>query len=209
MEQPFDIDSDYIRARTTEVRLDDGTAIRVRPIVPGDRDELAAGLTRLSQESRYARFFRAIDKLSERDLTYLTEIDYHDHFAWVATTIEDPPVGLGVARYIRLAEEPAVAEASVVVVDDHQHRGIAKVLLELLSATALEHGITHFCGYVLPSNRKVLSAMFRGGATLAEDEEQGYIRIDVELPPATGLRDSAMYDLLRAAARGEVEVAGE
>src|SRR5947207_6557708 len=48
----------------------------------------------------------------------LTEIDYHDHMAWVAL---DPPgpgfLGVGVGRYARPAEEPAVAEAAVTVVD--------------------------------------------------------------------------------------------
>jgi len=201
-------ESEFIRARTTEVALDDGTTIRVRPLVSDDREDLAAGLAQLSDESRYSRFFRAIDHLSEKELSYLTEIDYHDHFAWVAIT-NDPARGLGVARYIRSEDDPTVAEASVVVVDAYQRRGIATVLLELLGQTALEHGITNFRAYALPSNRAVVEAMFRGGATIDLDEEMGFVRLDVALPPAIGLRDSAMYDLLRAAARGAVEPVGE
>ena len=38
-------------------RLRDGQQIEIRPIRPDDRGELAAGIKRLSPESRYRRFF--------------------------------------------------------------------------------------------------------------------------------------------------------
>ena len=202
------VDSEFIRARTTRVVLDGGTTIRVRPIVPTDRDDIVAGLAQLSDETRYSRFFRSVDRLSERELTYLTEIDYRDHFAWVAMTEETPPRGLGVARYIRSEEDPTVAEASVVVVDASQGKGIARVLLELLSGTALEHGVSVFRSYALPSNRAVIDAMFKAGASVTLDEEEGFVRLEVELPAVTGLRDSAMYEVLRAAARGAIRPDG-
>ncbi len=200
------VDSEFIRVRTTDVVLDGGTTICVRPIVPDDRQGIAEGLARLSDETRYSRFFRSVDRLSERELTYLTEIDYRDHFAWVATSKETPPSGLGVARYIRSQDEPTIAEASVVVVDAYQGKGIARVLLELLSGTALEHGVTAFRSYALPSNRAVIDSMYKAGTSVTLNDEEGFVRLDVELPAVTGLRDSAMYEVLRAAATGAISL---
>ncbi|NLA37679.1 MAG: hypothetical protein GX868_18600, partial [Actinobacteria bacterium] len=83
----------------TTVTLTDGTELMLRPIRPSDREQLAAGFTRLSPQSRSMRFFSALSSLNERQLTYFTEIDYVDHFAWVAgvKTPDNAEYGVGVA----------------------------------------------------------------------------------------------------------------
>ena len=43
--------------------LKDGTNVVLRPIQPGDRDELKRGFEHLSSESRYRRFFAAVVQL--------------------------------------------------------------------------------------------------------------------------------------------------
>ena len=82
--------------------LSDGQAVLIRPLLYGDRFELAAGFTELSPRSRRHRFFDAPDELDADELEYLTNLDYRDHFA-CAAVLEDPPVpkGVGVARYVR------------------------------------------------------------------------------------------------------------
>jgi GNAT superfamily N-acetyltransferase len=120
------------------VTLRDGTRALVRPIRPDDKQRLVDGLERLSPESRYRRFLRPVTSLSERELRYLTEIDYVNHFAWVAVAadVEDQP-GLGVARYVRDPKDPEVAEAAVAVIDDYQGKGVGTVLLRMLTATPI------------------------------------------------------------------------
>lgn len=207
VERPPTLDSEFIRSRTATVRLDDGGEIIVRPIVAGDRSRLAAGLSEMTNEDRFARFFRPIERLTNRQLTYLTEIDYHDHFAWVATTTDDPPQGIGVARYIRLEDEPTVAEAAVAVVPAHQRRGIATVLLELLARSALDRGIAYFRAFTLASNRAVVEPLVRSGAGRVATEGETVVGFDIPLPPDTGLEQSSMYELLRAAAAGQADPA--
>ena len=117
--------------------------------------------------------------LSDRELKYLTEIDYTSHFAWVAVNPDDPTDGWGVARYVRDPKDPEVAEAAVAVVDDQQHRGIGGILLQFLSASAIANGITTFRGWVLGDNVEILRPLERIGATRKPDH--GVLRIEVEL----------------------------
>jgi hypothetical protein len=83
--------------------LADGTELLVRQLRPSDKRLLAEGFERLSPESRYRRFFRPLDRLSKRDLAYLTEIDHCDHEALAAIDAETGEL-VAVARYVRGAE---------------------------------------------------------------------------------------------------------
>jgi GNAT superfamily N-acetyltransferase len=202
----MDITDEFILARTTIVDLADGTPVRVRPIVPADKPRIVEGLARLSVESRYLRFLRPIDHLSKEQLSYLTEIDYQAHFAWGAELAGGSPHrGIGLARYVCQTDDPATAEAAVAVLDEYQGRGLGGILLALLAESALENGVERFRSYVLSQNRKVITALTRPG--IEQQLEDDMIRFDIPLPlPEDALRDSALYETLRAAARGEIEV---
>lgn len=180
-------------------RLRDGTTVTVRPIRAEDKDALAAGLDRASPESRYRRFLRPVTTLSPKELAYLTEIDYTNHFAWVAVNPADHKEGLGVARYVRDPKDPTVAEAAVIVVDDYQGRGLGTILLRLLVATALHNGITTFRGWVLGDNVEILRPLERLGALRRADK--GVLKIEVDLTAA--FDGSSIQEALRAVAAGE------
>jgi hypothetical protein len=59
---------------------------------------------------------------SRAELRYLTSIDHHNHEALVAMSLFDGR-GLEVARYVRSAEDPRVAEVAVTVVDERTAEG--------------------------------------------------------------------------------------
>ena len=185
--------SEFIRRRSFQVQLKDGTAVKIRPVVPADRTLLEEGLALLSPQTRYRRFLQAKKKLSSAELTYLTEIDYANHFAWGALLLGDSSygreTGIGIVRYVRPEESeelgPKSAEVALVVVDSFQRRGLGSILLWLLADTAHRHGICSFVGYASPDNLKVL-AMFRRFRT-KECRQNGLVRIEVGLPlPWTG-----------------------
>lgn len=172
----------------------------MRPIRADDKTALAEGLGRLSAESRYKRFLRPVTRLNERELAYLTEVDYTDHFAWVAL---DPQGGhgYGVARYVRDPKDPEIAEAAVAVVDDMQGKGLGTILMRLLVATARENEITTFRSWVLGDNREVLGPLERLGARRTPD--QGVLRVEVDLVDV--FEGSSLQEALRAVATGEME----
>lgn len=199
-------DDPFVRDRTITVELRDGSTILVRPIVPADRQKLLEGLARLSPESRFRRFLRPMGGLTGQELTYLTEVDYHDHFAWVALDPDTPDRrGVGVARYVRLPDDPAVAEAAVVVLDDYQRRGIGTILLRLTAETAYQNGIRTFRSWVAPDNTPVLTAL--DNRRVSRRAEDGVVVVDIPLPvPPGSVENSGLYATLRAAARGEIRV---
>ena len=112
-----------------------------------------AGLGRLSERSVYQRFLSPKPRLSTSELRYLTEVDFIDHYAVVATLAGSAELLAGVGRWVRDPEHPEQAEVAVVVADDLQGRGIGKALGDELARTAREHGIERFTATMLPTNR--------------------------------------------------------
>ena len=109
--------------------LDDGTPVTLRHIRPDDAAELR-GFDRLSPSSRYRRFMGGMHSLSDETLRYLTCVDCRDHVAIVAVTRApgaEAETGLGIARFIRTADDPTVAEAAITVIDDVQGKGLGRI----------------------------------------------------------------------------------
>jgi RimJ/RimL family protein N-acetyltransferase len=184
-------------------RLRDGREIVVRPIQPDDRAELAAGMRRLSPESRYRRFFTPTSELTESQLTYLTEVDHHDHEALVAV---EPGTehGIGVARFIRSPEDSERAEVAVAVADSWQGQGVATALLDRLAERARAEGVRRFSAEILADNRPMLELIEEVGPVTTKQRDHGSVEVEVELPPE-GI-GAELRETLRAAARGLLRV---
>ena len=182
--------------------LPDDSQITVRPIEPADRERLHRAFHRLSPESRYRRFFAPLTDLSERDLTYLTEIDHHDHEALAALDPATEEI-VGVARYVR-GDEPHLAEASVVVADDWQRRGVGTTLLERLAPLARAAGVSHFVALVLSENRDAIELFQHFAPTEPpRRSHSGHLELLIELPEDE-IRGTPLGGALRDAARGLV-----
>ena len=127
--------------------------ILIRPIHAGDRERLRDSHERLSPESRYRRFLAVKPHLTAADVRYLVDIDGRDHVALVATlpeSAEEPIVG--VARFIRIPEEPEVAEVAIVVNDALHGRGVGTELLARLAEEAVARGVLRFRATMLADN---------------------------------------------------------
>jgi RimJ/RimL family protein N-acetyltransferase len=187
-----------------EVTLRSGDRLLVRPIGPDDKQKLLDAFERLSPESRYRRFFSATPKLRAGQVRYLTEVDHHTHEALVAV---DPRSneGLGVARFIRSPDDPAVAEIAVAVIDDWHGRGLGTALLHGLTARAREEGVERFSAMVLAENEPMLDLLRRLGDVEVTGRDHGVIELLMDLPHE-GMPD-ALRDTVRGAARGDVHLA--
>lgn len=175
-----------------------GTQVLIRPLLYSDRYELADAFLRLTEQTRRRRFFAAPPELSERDLEYLTNLDYRDHFAWAAFDLDSPGCpGIGVGRYVRDPGHPAQAEVAVTVTDPYQHRGLGTLLLLLLVERAASRGVTALVGYMRWENEEALAGLREAGA-LVEADEPGIARVELRIAP-TG--PSERVPLLRTVLR--------
>src|SRR3954471_18488655 len=156
----------------------DGGTVHLRPITPDDADGLVALHGRLSDQTRYFRFFGPYPHLSQRDVERFTVVDHVRRVAIVATLGEDL---IGVARYETIA--PGSAEVAFVIEDAHQGRGLGPLLLEHLAAAARERGITRFEADVLPSNRRMLRVFIDAGYSAERAFDADAVHVTFAIAP--------------------------
>ena len=185
--------------------LPDGTRVLFRPIRPEDKELLRRGFELLSPESRYRRFFSSMDHLSEEQLRYLTEVDFENHYAWMAVLPETPERGVGVGRWIRMPDEPEVAEGAVTVLDSFHNQGIGSTLLWLAAKSAVEHGVKAFRVWVQGENMPALRMLSDFGV-VPHEWESGIAQIDIPLPSSPEeLEGTPALLVLKATAAGQLE----
>jgi len=204
-DRPFDGDPSWRAKRT----LSDGVEITLRPLMPEDPEELRRAFRTASPRTRYLRFFGFVGEPSEAMLTYLTQVDQKDHVAIVAT-MASPDLkeehGIDIARFVRLAESPHVAEAAIPVADEMQRRGVGTALARELERAARVRGIHVPRAEVLASNAAMRAILDHAGAKPpamgAGTESLAY---DISLEPDAAQHAAApssrtIVDVLRGAA---------
>jgi RimJ/RimL family protein N-acetyltransferase len=191
-----------------EHRLRDGERVLLRPIRPDDADQLREGFRRLSERSRFLRFFTPLAALPAEWATRLTDLDHQTHRAWVAydpdaAGVAPPGLGVGVARLIQLDDDPTAAEAAVAIADDYQGRGIGRLMLDVVVGTAVAVGYRTLVTNVLRENHRMLELVRGVGPPVWTAGDGASVRIEVALDDASDeqVADGALYDLLRLAAR--------
>ncbi len=176
-------------AETVTIR--DGSVLRVRPILPTDKPYIREGFATLSREARYFRFLADRKELTDADLVYLTEVDGTDHAAYVTYQVLDGgrELGVGVARYVRLADRPDTAEVAVTVLDSWQQRGVGTMLYDRLLAKARESGIRIFRSEIHFENKGIRELLERAAPATVVDREGSVVTL--ELPIGAPARDGS------------------
>jgi len=192
--------------RPVSIALADGTEVVLRPLLPSDRAAYTATLDEQSDDWRRRRFFTAT-KPSARIIDHLLDIDFVDHFAWVALEHEAADRGLGVARYIRVADTADTAEIAMAVTEGHQGRGLGSLLLGAIGVAATEAGIHRFVATVQADNVPMRAVFAKAGATTAFSEP-GVIDVDLDTVAAAGLLEPGLRAELHAATHDIVTAAG-
>jgi len=151
----------------------------IRPVRPVDAQLLADGFARLSARSRRLRFLTPKTELSPAELRYFTDLDHHDHEALGALDHADGR-GVGIARYIRDADDPQAAEIAVTIIDDWQGRGLGTELLAQLSERARSEGIRRFTALVAAGNPAMAGLLRNVRADLVR-REHGALQYEIML----------------------------
>ncbi|WIY07104.1 GNAT family N-acetyltransferase [Amycolatopsis mongoliensis] len=172
---PFDYPHDW----EADVVLSDGGTVHLRPIVPTDADGLVAFHGKLSERTRYFRYFGAYPRIPEKDLKRFSTVDHHDRVAFAAFLGDDI---VAVGRYERLDHGPS-AEVAFVVSDPHQGRGLGSILLEHLAAAASECGLRRFVAEVLAENAAMVRVFRDAGYQISREIEEGVLHLEFDIDP--------------------------
>jgi protein lysine acetyltransferase len=192
--------------RPVPVRLRDETELLLRPVLPGDRERLTASLAHFSPETLHRRFLVG-SSLTERAKAYLFDVDYVDHFVWVAVSRAEH-LGVADARFIRDKTDASVAEVAFTVADTYQGRGAGTLLLGALAVAATESGVQRFAASVLADNRPMRAILDRAGARWRSGG-YGVVETEIDVPaPSDFLPSDDLVPPLQEAVRRVLSVSG-
>lgn len=171
-----------------DVLLRDGSTAHIRPIAPEDDELLVEFYARVSDTSKYYRFFSPMPVLSERDVRRFTHVDHRDRVALVLVLQEKM---IAVGRYDVV--NPGEAEVAFLVEDSHQGRGIAQLLLEHLAQAGRERGVERFIAEVLPDNSRMIQTFRDAGYRVVSGYQDGVIALEFPIDP-TDTAIGVMHD---------------
>ncbi|WP_158843576.1 GNAT family N-acetyltransferase [Saccharothrix deserti] len=143
------------------LRLADGREVRMTPVTPADREELADALRHADVDTLFQRFCGAAPPVTPALLTHLTDLDHVRRCAIAARDATGR--GVAIARY-EAVPEPGAAEVAVVVAPAWRHVGLATAMVGRLASLALANGFDRFTATHLAGHRAVARMLRSAGA---------------------------------------------
>jgi acetyltransferase len=149
--------------------LDGGLPVRLRLTRPSDAGRVRKFLERLSPETRQRRFLSPMPRITEAAVDHFTFYDPRERLVIAATAPREGEeiVGLGDVSFL----STGIAEIGLVVEEEHQSRGIGKLVAEAIASLALSRGATHLKAEMLDSSPAVLKVLGSIGPTISEVED--------------------------------------
>jgi acetyltransferase len=145
-----------------------GECVTLRPIRPRDAGILQAYVRRLSPDSRYHRFFGALNELSPAELDRVIHLDRKYQLALLAETrVDGAPLVIGEARYA-LAPNRLESEFALSVADDWRGKGLGTLLMADIERRARSDGAGYLCGDILRSNEPMKALARKTGFLMAD-----------------------------------------
>jgi len=170
---------DYPNDLVSEFVTLSGVSLRLRPIRVDDAERLVAFHSRLSPDSIYRRYFSAHPRLTQKEVSHLTQVDYVDRLALV---VEDGSGIVAIGRYDRVPST-STAEVAFVVRDNFQHSGLGHLLLDELAKAAWERGLTEFNAVTLVGNRGMIAVFMHSGFPVTTSHEGEELTVSFSIDP--------------------------
>ncbi|WP_214369217.1 bifunctional GNAT family N-acetyltransferase/acetate--CoA ligase family protein [Pseudonocardia sp. H11422] len=205
--EPVPATPGYPRHWEADVVASDGGIVHLRPILPSDAEALLDFHQRLSDRTRYLRYFGPYPRIPPRDLERFTTVDHRNRVAFIGL-LGDEIIAVG--RYEGLNGQGSAkggnggagaagdgvkesAEVAFVVRDDHQGRGLGSILLEHLAAAARENGLRRFEAEVLVENHQMVRVFREAGYQVSRAFADGVLHLEFDIDPterSLAVRDS-------------------
>jgi acyl-CoA synthetase (NDP forming) len=167
--------------------LTNGVAVLVRPIQSTDAARLVDFYANQTSESIHWRNFGIHPSISPGEATRRSDVDYSSRMAFVALVSEEI---VAFASYNRLDPKDRLAELAFVVTEAYRDNGVAALLFESLHAYARTETIECFVAEVTAENTEMLEVLRATGLGLTTVQENGMIRVEINLAPTLEYRAS-------------------
>lgn len=142
--------------------LQDGAAVEIRALRPGDEADMITALAQTTPQSRQRRFFVMKHHFSDKERAFFMDIDFKNHVALIALAEHaGRKVVVAGGRYIVF--EPGRAEMAFMVTDAWQGRGIGSILMGHLVKLAGAAGLKELTAEVLAENAAMLKVFSKFG----------------------------------------------
>jgi GNAT superfamily N-acetyltransferase len=174
---------DYYAQQT----LKDGTPVTIRAIRKDDKERILKAFRALDREAVYSRFFSPKADLTDAELEQVTDVDFRQVVALVATFTQanGEEIVIGDGRYAAAkGEKPECAELAFIVAEPYRGRGIASLLLRHLARIAQDAGLSAFEAEVLAYNAPMLAVFQRSRLPICRRREGDIIHVTLSLRPA-------------------------
>lgn len=171
-----------------DVILNDGGIATLRPVTDADRDALHAFYARVSDRSKYLRFFGTHPELTDEDLQHWLDTDGRDNVTLVVVERNDI-VGVATFKLLPHLAPARVADVAFLVQDSHQGRGVGNIMLEHLTEIGRECDIDRFVAEMLPNNRQMVQTFVRAGYSAKPELADGFISVDFTIAASRTSRE--------------------
>ena len=152
------------------IKLQDGTAILVRPVRPEDEPLYGPFFAAVTPADLRLRFFAPVKEFSHAFIARFTQIDYARAMAFIAIE-EATGAMLGVVR-LHADADYASGEYAILVRSDLKGRGLGWQLMQFIIEYARAEGIRSIHGQVLQENTTMLDMCRELGFQIVSDPQE-------------------------------------
>jgi GNAT superfamily N-acetyltransferase len=153
---------------TGALRLPAGGCVTLRPVGAGDGAVLQAHVRGLSSESRYNRFFGALNELPPSELEHVTHLDRTHELALVAEAdVNGELIVIAEARYA-LSRGRRECEFALSIADAWHGKGIGTLIMADVERRARRLGAERLVADVLRSNAPMKALARKAGFAMAD-----------------------------------------
>lgn len=158
-----------------------GHKLRVGSVLSSHRGLVAGSLKNMSAESIRHRFMGSKKEFSEKELSYLTEVDGINHYAIGIEERESEKRGVGIVRMVRSSTDSEEAEVAISLIDDYQKRGLGTLLMKLIVLALAERGIKRISYTYMPQNDGIIRLIHKLGSTRPGAHQMDWVQTFQEL----------------------------
>jgi len=153
-----------------QIKLQDGTAILVRPVRPEDEPLYLPFFAAVTPADLRLRFFAPVKEFSHTFIARFTQIDYARAMAFIAIE-EATGAMLGVVR-LHADADYVSGEYAILVRSDLKGRGLGWLLMKFIIEYARAEGIRSIHGQVLQENTTMLDMCRELGFQIVSDPQE-------------------------------------